>query len=213
MVGNEKESEDKPISENLSDSTVLSRLRSKSLPILHQPDGNQCLEYEDLKVALEDTNIQLPSERTLTSQSHDNVGNLYESKRQKKSGTSRICKQRLQKGIVVGKLPGGYPYPTKPLREISRKHTELAIFEDVNGDQFETLVVAPDGYIPNSVVAALFADMRPKEVVFEKEPEEIIPWKPPQLTDAQLEELKRMETVSTLSTKANLCEMVRWLVG
>lgn len=175
-----------------NEACIPTRLRSTSLPIMNEPKQDQNLVQENKGVVLEDTSIELSGERTITPPVQENVAS-------KTKGSSK-CKHRLRKGIVVGKSPGGYPFATKPLQNVSREITELAMVEDENGDQYEALVIAPDGCIPNSVVAALFAGMREKEVIVEQF-KEVIPYKPPQLSAAQLQELMQKQTVHVSTWK------------
>jgi len=58
----------------------------------------------------------------------------------------------------------------------------------------EMFIIAPDGFIPNSVVVTMFKDLREEGKV------EAEPWKPPQLTAEQLAELESRKKVSCLQS-------------
>lgn len=186
-----KDVDEETVHDDHNETCIPTRLRSKSLPNVDKPKQDQNLVQENKIAILEDTSIELSGERTITPPVQANV-----TSKTKIDKGSWKCKHRLRKGIVVGKSPGGYPSATKPLQGVSREIAELAMVEDEDGDLYETLVIAPDGCIPNSVVAALFADLRAKEVIVEL-PKEVIPYKPPQLSAAQLQELMQKQTVST----------------
>lgn len=168
------------------------RLRSQSLPIVNVEPP---LEY-DKNVILEDTSIELSGDRTASSPT-PNEKNKPKKKR-KSSSAEKKCKHRSQKEIIVGKSLGSYPIPNEALHEVSRDSVEIAMVEDENGKQYEAIVIAPDGYIPNSVVAALFDNMRTKKEV-EVHQEEVTPYRPPQLTQAQLLEIKASDIPMTVS--------------
>ena len=170
------------------------RLRSQSLPIINE---EPCLEYDE-NVVLEDTSVDLPGNRTALSPSP--IDKNKEKTKRRSNSAGKKYKHRVQKEIVVGKSPGSYPVPVNALQEVSRECTELAMVEDENGKQYEAILIAPDGCIPNSVVAALFDDMRGK-----KEPEvqeEVIPYRPPQLTLAQLLEIKASAKITVCTTSS-----------
>lgn len=82
-----------------------------------------------------------------------------------------------------------YPSSTMCRHMVAQRATRL-VSRTISDDGRETFVIAPDGFIPNSVVVSLFKDLkveRPKE---EKE------WKPPTLTAEQLAEIERRRKVS-----------------
>ena len=168
------------------------RLRSQSLPIINEEPP---LEY-DKNVVLEDTSIELSGDRTASPTPSDNK----QRKKRKSSSAGKKAKRRSQKEIIVGKSEGCYSTPSDVLHDVSRESAELAMVEDENGKQYEAIVIAPDGYIPNSVVAALFDNMRNTQEV-EVQQEEIIPYRPPQLTASQRLEIKRRRTPIVVSRR------------
>ncbi|KAL9974561.1 hypothetical protein ACROYT_G011611 [Oculina patagonica] len=76
-----------------------------------------------------------------------------------------------------------YPSPSQSVHLVSQRLSRLASHKTEVEDE-EMFVIAPDGYIPNSVVVAMFKDLK------EEGKEETEPWKPPQLTAEQLAELE-----------------------
>ena len=82
-----------------------------------------------------------------------------------------------------------YPSPSQSRQLVSQRLSRLASSAD-DGDE-DTFVIAPDGFIPNSVVVAMFKDLR------EEGTEETDTWKPPQLTAKQLAELESRKKVNT----------------
>lgn len=86
-----------------------------------------------------------------------------------------------------------YPSPSQSVQLVSQRLSRLASHQahqaEVDGDE-EMFVIAPDGFIPNSVVVAMFKDFR------EEGKEEADTWKPPQLTAEQLAELESRKKVS-----------------
>ena len=82
-----------------------------------------------------------------------------------------------------------YPSPSQSRQLVSQRLSRLASSAD-DGDE-DTFVIAPDGFIPNSVVVAMFKDLR------EEGTEEADTWKPPQLTAEQLAELESRKKVNT----------------
>ena len=82
-----------------------------------------------------------------------------------------------------------YPSPSQSVQLVSQRLSRVASHKsEVEGE--EMFVIAPDGFIPNSVVVAMFKDLR------EEGKEEAEPWKPPQLTAKQLAELESRRKVS-----------------
>ena len=81
-----------------------------------------------------------------------------------------------------------YPSPSQSVQLVSQRLSRLASHK-AEGEDEEMYVIAPDGFIPNSVVVAMFKDLR------EEGKEETEPWKPPQLTAEQLAELESRKKV------------------
>jgi hypothetical protein len=189
ILEDEKDSGD----EQPLDVSPSNRLRSQSLPIINEEPP---LEY-DKNVVLEDTSIELSGERTVLSPTSDDK-NKPRKKRKSNSAGKKVKHRSQKEKIIVGKSAGSYPVPHETLHEVSRESAELAMVEDENGEQYEAILIAPDGFIPNSVVAALFDDMRNTKEVDVQE-EEVIPYRPPQLTAAQVLEIKASATKITVS--------------
>lgn len=82
-----------------------------------------------------------------------------------------------------------YPSPSQSVQLVSQRLSRMASHKAEVEDE-EMFVIAPDGFIPNSVVVAMFKDLR------EEGKEEAEPWKPPQLTAEQLAELESRKKVS-----------------
>ena len=186
ILEDEKDSSD----ERPCDASPVNRLRSQSLPIITEEPP---LEY-DKNVVLEDTSVELSGDRTSSPAPNDDK----QRKKRKSSSAGKKMKHRPRKEIIVGKSAGTYSVPSEAIHEVSRESTELAMVEDENGKQYEAIVIAPDGYIPNSVVAALFDDMRNRKED-EIQQEEVIQYRPPQLTASQLLEIKKIRTPITVS--------------
>ena len=81
-----------------------------------------------------------------------------------------------------------YPSPSQSVQLVSQRLSRMASHKTEVEDE-EMFVIAPDGFIPNSVVVAMFKDLR------EEDKEEAEPWKPPQLTAEQLAELESRKKV------------------
>lgn len=81
-----------------------------------------------------------------------------------------------------------YPSPSQSVQLVSQRLSRLASHK-TEGEDEEMFVIAPDGYIPNSVVVAMFKDLS------EVGKEEADTWKPPQLTAEQLAELESRKKV------------------
>ena len=82
-----------------------------------------------------------------------------------------------------------YPSPSQSVQLVSQRLSRMASHKAEDEDE-EMLVIAPDGFIPNSVVVAMFKDLR------EERKEEAEPWKPPKLTAEQLAELESRKKVN-----------------
>lgn len=82
-----------------------------------------------------------------------------------------------------------YPSPSQSVQLVSQRLSRMTSHKAEVEDE-EMFVIAPDGFIPNSVVVAMFKDLR------EEGKEEAEPWKPPQLTAEQLAELESRKKVS-----------------
>lgn len=81
-----------------------------------------------------------------------------------------------------------YPSPSQSVQLVSQRLSRLASHK-AEGEDEEMFVIAPDGFIPNSVVVAMFKDLR------EEDKAEADTWKPPQLTAEQLAELESRKKV------------------
>ena len=111
----------------------------------------------------------------------------------------------LNRDRYVIDVPKSNRYPSSGLcRHVVAQRVSQMASESLPDDDEESFVIAPDGYIPNSVVVALFKDFReePKE-----EAEGKVPWKPPQLTAEQLAELQKRKKVQS-SCAAYHCAML-----
>ena len=96
--------------------------------------------------------------------------------------------------------PSVYPHNSHVTRNVSRKVIRRLEQIPTNDDYLtkrDVLPVAPDGYIPNSVVVALYAELR------RKTEQPIQMYKPIPLNDNQLAELKKYQKVSSLKNKGN----------
>ncbi|XP_048577146.1 uncharacterized protein LOC5521505 isoform X2 [Nematostella vectensis] len=78
-----------------------------------------------------------------------------------------------------------YPSSTHCRHQVAQKLARMASRQARMEDD-EVFVIAPDGFIPNSVVVSLFKDLKSKELV-----EETRVWKPPSLTAEQLAEIEK----------------------
>lgn len=191
ILEDEKDTRD----EECLDMSPPNRIRALSLPIINEAPST--LDY-DKNAVLEDSNVELQGERTALCPTPSYM-NKPKKKLKGSSGAKKI-KYRSQKEIIVGKCSGSYPLPHDAIHEVSRESTEEAMVEGKDGEESEAILIAPDCYIPNSVVAALFDDMRSKEEAVHKQ-DDVIPYRPPQLTQDQLMEIKASSAVhNTVST-------------
>jgi len=88
-----------------------------------------------------------------------------------------------------------YPSPSQSVQLVSQRLSRVASHKsEVEGE--EMFVIAPDGFIPNSVVVAMFKDLR------EEGKEKAEPWKPPQLTAEQLAELESRKKKTPVSPES-----------
>lgn len=83
-----------------------------------------------------------------------------------------------------------YPSPSLSRQLVSQRLSRLASHQAADEEDEEMFVIAPDGFIPNSVVVAMFKDSR------EESKGEEDKWKPPQLTAEQLAELEKRKKVT-----------------
>ena len=83
-----------------------------------------------------------------------------------------------------------YPSPSLSRQLVSQRFSRLASHQAADEEDEEMFVIAPDGFIPNSVVVAMFKDSR------EENKGEEDKWKPPQLTAEQLAELEKRKKVT-----------------
>lgn len=89
-------------------------------------------------------------------------------------------------------VPKSDRYPSSSMcRHMVAQRVSRMASRSLPDDDEESFVIAPDGYIPNSVVVALFKDFREEPKVEES----ALPWKPPQLTAEQLAELQKRKKV------------------
>lgn len=79
-----------------------------------------------------------------------------------------------------------YPNPAETTRRVNKTIVSKIEQSEYHAEpNHESIPVAPDGFIPNSVVVALYKELR-REVTREEEKKK---WQPKQLTEEQLEEL------------------------
>ena len=90
-----------------------------------------------------------------------------------------------------------YPSPSISRQLVSQRLSRLASHHAADEEDEEMFVIAPDGFIPNSVVVAMFKDSR-EETKGEEDT-----WKPPQLTAEQLAELEKRKKVAIRVLKDN----------
>ncbi|XP_065064504.1 WD repeat-containing protein 97-like isoform X2 [Rhopilema esculentum] len=86
--------------------------------------------------------------------------------------------------IIEVPLAPDFPSNFETLRNLNRSITDRQKTFNENRKARGMLPVAPDGYLPNSIIVALYKELKKEEKVEEKE------WKPKQLTEKQLEELE-----------------------
>ena len=80
-------------------------------------------------------------------------------------------------------------YPEKETVILNVKRKVVKRMEHCNNDEDVKIPIAPDGHLPNSVVVALYRELR-REVTEEEKMEK---WKPKMLTAEQLKELNEMK--------------------
>ena len=86
-----------------------------------------------------------------------------------------------------------FPQNTTTLRNISREtaadaDNKQGLFNE-NREAMGMLPIAPDGYLPNSIIVALYKELKKTSPVVEKDDD----WKPKALTQEQLDELEENE--------------------
>ena len=67
----------------------------------------------------------------------------------------------------------------------------MAAHQTADEEDDEVFVIAPDGFVPNSVVVAIF-----KDSIEETKEEKRDTWKPPRLTEEQIAELESRKKVA-----------------
>lgn len=165
---------------------ILKRIRSHSLPIINEKQPMHNKE----NAVLEDSSVEMPSKiKRLSSLGIEEKNDEKKSKRR-----GRNSQHKYKKEIIV---KGPYPIPHDAMNDVSRKSAAV-VEKDDSG--YEDMLIAPDGFIPNSVVVAIFEEMRKKDEIIIKD-NETIPYKPPQLTVAQLLEIKEMNAVDATSSE------------
>lgn len=82
-----------------------------------------------------------------------------------------------------------HEYPEKETAILNVKRKVVKRMEQCNIDEDVKIPIAPDGHLPNSVVVALYRELR-REVTEEEKMEK---WKPRMLTAEQLKELNEMK--------------------
>ena len=82
-----------------------------------------------------------------------------------------------------------HEYPEKETAILNVKRKVVKRMEQCNIDEDVKIPIAPDGHLPNSVVVALYRELR-REVTEEEKMEK---WKPKMLTAEQLKELNEMK--------------------
>ena len=86
-----------------------------------------------------------------------------------------------------------YPSPSHARQLVSQKHSRMASLQTADRENEDVFVIAPDGFVPNSVVVAIFEESRAEE---SKEQEERDTWKPPRLSKEQIAELESRKKVT-----------------
>lgn len=96
-------------------------------------------------------------------------------------------------------VPKTARYPSSTMcRHMIARQTAREYSRRVPDSDDEGFVIAPDGHLPNSVIVALFKDMKPETPEVKKE------WKPPSLTAEQLAEIEKRRKVSADKSTASL---------
>ncbi|XP_068724283.1 WD repeat-containing protein 97-like isoform X2 [Montipora capricornis] len=78
-----------------------------------------------------------------------------------------------------------YPSPSYSTQLVSQRLSRMAAHQTAHEEDDEVFVIAPDGFVPNSVVVAIF-----KDSIEETKEEKRDTWKPPRLTEEQIAELE-----------------------
>lgn len=86
-----------------------------------------------------------------------------------------------------------YPSPSHARQLVSQKLSRMALLQTADRENEDVFVIAPDGFVPNSVVVAIFEESRAEE---SKEQEEEDTWKPPRLSKEQIAELESRKKVA-----------------
>ena len=91
-----------------------------------------------------------------------------------------------------------YPSPSHARLLVSQKLSRMASLQTADRENEDVVVIAPDGFVPNSVVVAIFEKSRAEE---SKEQEEGDTWKPPRLSKEQIAELESRKKVTNARGK------------
>ena len=100
----------------------------------------------------------------------------------------RFCSDKLEK-IDAGDTTD-YPQNENATRAVNKQIVaRLEQTVNAHAPNHESLPVAPDGFIPNSIVAALYRELRRESSENEKFTDK---WKPRELTEEQMAEIEKL---------------------
>ena len=110
-------------------------------------------------------------------------------KKSRQKNDFRFCSDKLEK-IDAGDTTD-YPQNENATRAVN-KQIIARLEQTVNGHapNHESLPVAPDGFIPNSIVAALYRELRRESNDNDKFTDK---WKPRELTEEQIAEIEKLK--------------------
>ena len=123
--------------------------------------------------------------RASLSASTSYVERLKTLKKSRREEEFRFCSDKLEK--IDANASTEYPRNENARRAVNKQIiARLEQTVNAHAPNHESLPVAPDGFIPNSVVAALYRELR-------RESSENQKWKPRQLTEAQMAEIEKIK--------------------
>jgi len=97
-----------------------------------------------------------------------------------------------------------YPSNEQAIRNVSQKVVKK--YDQPHNDVIEkkaNIPIAPDGYLPNSVIVALYKELR-REITEEEKCEK---WKPRGLTAMQLDEINKLKAKTSLVVEASMLKL------
>lgn len=126
--------------------------------------------------------------RAILSASTSYVERLRALKKSRQQNDFRFCSDKLEK-IDAGDTTD-YPQNENATRAVNKQIVaRLEQTVNAHAPNHKSLPMAPDGFIPNSIVAALYRELRRESNDNEKFTDK---WKPRELTEEQMAEIEKL---------------------